>query len=55
MGVWAWLLAARSPEYAECTYTDVRIWTDLPGGGHFTAKQTPDLVGGAMRDFFASI
>lgn len=42
-------------EYAERTYTDVRMWTDLPRGGHFTAKQTPDLVAGAIRDFFASI
>jgi len=42
-------------EYAERTYTDVRMWTELPRGGHFTAKQTPDLVAGAMRDFFASL
>lgn len=42
-------------EYAERTYTDVRMWTDLPRGGHFTAKQTPDLVAGAIRDFVASI
>lgn len=42
-------------EYAERTYTDVRMWTDLPRGGHFTAKQTPDLVAGAMRAFFASM
>jgi pimeloyl-ACP methyl ester carboxylesterase len=40
-------------EYAERTYTDLRFWTDLPRGGHFTAKQTPDLVARAMREFFA--
>ena len=39
-------------EYAERTYTDLRMWSDLPRGGHFTAKQTPDLVAAAMRDFF---
>ncbi|MGH3650340.1 MAG: alpha/beta fold hydrolase, partial [Acidimicrobiia bacterium] len=42
-------------EYAERTYTDLRVWSDLPRGGHFTAKQTPDLVAAAMRDFFADL
>jgi pimeloyl-ACP methyl ester carboxylesterase len=42
-------------EYAERTYTDVRSWTDLPRGGHFTAKQTPDLVAQAMREFFGPL
>jgi pimeloyl-ACP methyl ester carboxylesterase len=42
-------------EYAERTYTDLRYWTDLPGGGHFTAKQSPDLVAAAMREFFAPL
>lgn len=41
--------------YAERTYTDLRAWSDLPRGGHFTAKQTPDLVAAAMRDFFADL
>jgi pimeloyl-ACP methyl ester carboxylesterase len=39
-------------EYAERTYTDVRQWEDLPEGGHFTAKQSPDRVAEAMRRFF---
>ncbi len=39
-------------EYAERTYTDLRHWTDLPSGGHFTAKQSPELVATAMREFF---
>jgi pimeloyl-ACP methyl ester carboxylesterase len=38
--------------YAERTYTDIRFWNDLPRGGHFTAKQTPDLVAADMREFF---
>ncbi len=42
-------------EYAERTYTDIRYWTDLPRGGHFTAKQTPDLVAQAIRKFFGEL
>jgi pimeloyl-ACP methyl ester carboxylesterase len=42
-------------EYAARTYTDMRMWSDLPRGGHFTAKQTPDLVACAMREFFAPL
>lgn len=42
-------------EYAARTYTDIRVWSDLPKGGHFTAKQTPDLVATAMREFFAPL
>lgn len=37
--------------YAERTYTDIRFWNDLPTGGHFTAKQTPDLVAADLRAF----
>jgi pimeloyl-ACP methyl ester carboxylesterase len=42
-------------EYAARTYTDIRVWSDLPKGGHFTAKQTPDLVATAMREFYAPL
>jgi pimeloyl-ACP methyl ester carboxylesterase len=42
-------------EYAERTYTDLRNWTELPSGGHFTAKQSPDLVASAMREFFSDL
>lgn len=42
-------------EYAERTYTDVRTWTELPRGGHFTAKQAPDLVASAIREFVAPL
>lgn len=38
--------------YAERTYTDIRFWNDLPTGGHFTAKQSPDLVEADMLAFF---
>lgn len=38
--------------YAERTYTDIRFWNDLPSGGHFTAKQSPELVAADMVAFF---
>lgn len=42
-------------EYAERTYTDLRQWADLPEGGHFSAKQSPDRVAAEMRRFFGSL
>ncbi|HEX6222461.1 MAG TPA: epoxide hydrolase [Acidimicrobiia bacterium] len=42
-------------EYAERTYTDIRLWTELASGGHFTAKQSPEVVAEAMRVFFGSL
>ncbi|HEX6301158.1 MAG TPA: epoxide hydrolase [Acidimicrobiia bacterium] len=42
-------------EYAERTYTDLRSWTELPSGGHFTAKQSPNMVAASMREFFAAL
>lgn len=42
-------------EYAERTYADLRSWAELPRGGHFTAKQSPDLVANAMLEFFGSL
>lgn len=41
--------------YAERTYADIRMWTELPRGGHFTVMQTPDLVARAMWDFFGGL
>ncbi|MFF1572987.1 epoxide hydrolase family protein [Leifsonia sp. NPDC058292] len=41
--------------YAERTYDDIRFWNDLPTGGHFTAKQTPDLVAADMHAFFGTL
>jgi epoxide hydrolase len=42
-------------EYAERTYTDLRQWEELASGGHFTAKQSPDLVASAMCRFFSGL
>lgn len=38
-------------EYAERTYLDIRTWKELSEGGHFTAKQTPELVAADMAAF----
>lgn len=42
-------------EYAERTYLDIRVWKELPRGGHFTAKQTPGLVADDLRTFVDSL
>ena len=39
----------------ERTYSDIRQWRDLPRGGHFTAKEVPDLVAADVREFFAGL
>lgn len=43
---------ARAPrEWAERTY-NVRRWTELPRGGHFTALEEPELLAQDIRAFF---
>lgn len=42
-------------EYAARTYRDIRVWKELPRGGHFTAKQTPGLVADDLRSFVGSL
>lgn len=37
---------------AERTYTDIRYWHDLPAGGHFLAREEPELVAADLRAFF---
>ncbi|MEV4247725.1 alpha/beta hydrolase [Streptosporangium canum] len=37
---------------AERTYTDIRLWHDLPADGHFVANEEPGLVADDVRDFF---
>jgi pimeloyl-ACP methyl ester carboxylesterase len=39
-------------ELAERTYQDIRFWNRLPSGGHFTAKEEPELVASDLREFF---
>jgi hypothetical protein len=41
--------------YAARTYLDIRVWNELPRGGHFTAKQTPDLVAADLHAFVTSL
>lgn len=42
-------------EYAARSYRDIRVWHDLPSGGHFTAHQSPELVAAEFRAFAALI
>lgn len=42
-------------EYAERTYLDIRAWKEIGQGGHFTAKQTPELVAADLREFVDSL
>ncbi|PWB96484.1 epoxide hydrolase family protein [Salinibacterium hongtaonis] len=41
--------------YAERTYSDIRFWSQMPTGGHFTAKQAPRLVAASMKAFFHAV
>jgi epoxide hydrolase len=42
-------------EYAERTYRNIQFWNELPRGGHFTAKQTPELVAQDLVAFVDSL
>lgn len=41
--------------YAARTYSDIRVWKQLTTGGHFTAKQSPELVAADMMAFFRAL
>lgn len=41
--------------YAARTYRDIRRWTDLDRGGHFTAWQTPQLVAAELTAFVSGL
>lgn len=41
--------------YAERTYRDIRFWQPLPAGGHFTAKQTPEMLADRMLAFYSGL
>ncbi|MDQ1572060.1 MAG: hypothetical protein QOF79_2734 [Actinomycetota bacterium] len=42
-------------EVAERTYTDLRYFSRLPSGGHFTAAEEPALVAAGLREFVATL
>jgi pimeloyl-ACP methyl ester carboxylesterase len=43
----------RAPrEYAARLFADIRQWVELGRGGHFLVGEEPQLVAGALRDFF---
>jgi pimeloyl-ACP methyl ester carboxylesterase len=37
---------------AERTYTDIRRWSIMPGGGHFAALEQPEALATEIREFF---
>ncbi|TFC57479.1 epoxide hydrolase family protein [Cryobacterium sp. TMB1-7] len=42
-------------ELAQRTYTDIRSFAVLPHGGHFTAKEEPELISANIRAFFQGL
>ena len=39
-------------EWIERVYTNVTRWTDMPRGGHFAAREEPELLAHELREFF---
>jgi pimeloyl-ACP methyl ester carboxylesterase len=42
-------------EWVERTYGDLRRFTDMPRGGHFTAMEEPELLADDLRAFFRAL
>jgi pimeloyl-ACP methyl ester carboxylesterase len=42
-------------EWAERAYGDLRRFTDMPRGGHFTAMEEPELLAEDLREFFRGL
>lgn len=42
-------------EYVARLHTDIRSWTDLGRGGHFVAREEPELVAESIRSFFRDL
>jgi pimeloyl-ACP methyl ester carboxylesterase len=42
-------------EWAERAYGDLRRFTDMPRGGHFTAMEEPELLAQDLRGFFRGL
>jgi pimeloyl-ACP methyl ester carboxylesterase len=42
-------------EWAERAYSDLRRFTDMPRGGHFTAMEEPELLAQDLREFFREL
>ena len=42
-------------EWAERAYGDLRRFTDMPRGGHFTAMEEPELLAEDLRGFFRAL
>jgi pimeloyl-ACP methyl ester carboxylesterase len=42
-------------EWAERAYGDLRRFTNMPRGGHFTAMEEPELLAEDLRGFFRGL
>jgi pimeloyl-ACP methyl ester carboxylesterase len=42
-------------EWAERAYGDLRRFTEMPRGGHFTAMEEPELLAADLRGFFRAL
>jgi epoxide hydrolase len=42
-------------EWAERAYGDLRRFTEMPRGGHFTAMEEPELLAEDLRGFFRAL
>jgi pimeloyl-ACP methyl ester carboxylesterase len=42
-------------EWAERAYGDLRRFTDMSRGGHFTAMEEPELLAQDLREFFRDL
>ena len=42
-------------EWTARLLSDLRSWTEMPGGGHFAAHEEPELLSEDARGFFASL
>jgi len=37
---------------AQKMYSDIRLWSRMPKGGHFAALEQPELLAKEIREFF---
>ncbi|KJC40786.1 epoxide hydrolase [Bradyrhizobium sp. LTSP885] len=42
-------------KWMEASYTDIRHWSEMPKGGHFSAFEQPELFVGEVRKFFGTL
>ena len=42
-------------EYVGRTWSDIRYWEQLPEGGHFIAREKPELLARSIRSFLNGV